>query len=354
MLSRWLPFLFEEHKDVPPEIIEQAKQIATIDTNQRTQLITQLATHLPHLDQDERAEAYTHVVEAFRVLAEDHVTSVRVALSSALKDIAKIPPDVARKLANDAEREVAEPILRFCMALAENDLLDLIRLYPEQWQTEAIAGRKRLSGPISHAISGTKNTAAHRILLGNDGALIGAETIQALQTIGGYDDILAARQALRRRLRREWMHLTERALYVFLRSETGAGLDKYTTKQVMEATYERMQTQDDIKRPEGIQSEEQIRDAIMLGENEIALRALAMRGNILYSTARKMAVDAGSGRAVMALCVRADVSLRLGVLIQQRLSRLPPAKILYPRSDGSCPLSDEELRWQYEFFGITP
>lgn len=352
MLSRWLPFLFEEHKDMPPEILEQARQIATIDTGARTQLITQLATHLPHLARDERAEAYTHVVEAFRVLAEDHVTSVRVALSSALKDIAKIPPDVARKLANDIEREVAEPILRFCMVLADTDLLELIRLYPEQWQTEIIAGRRRLSGPVSHAISSTKNALAHRVLLDNDGALIGNDALQALQELGGYDDIIAARQAMRRRLRREWMQMTERALYIFLRND--AGLDKHTTKQVMQKTYERMQTQADIKRPEGIQSEEQIRDAIMLGENEIALRALAMRGNILYSTAKKMAVDAGSGRAVMALCVRADVSLRLGVLIQQRLSRLPPAKILYPRSDGSCPLSDEELRWQYEFFGITP
>jgi hypothetical protein len=350
MLSRWLPFLFEEHKDFPVELIEQAKQIATIDEPRKNALISQLVQNFPQLDQEAQAEAYKHVTEAFRVLAEDHVTAVRVALSSALKDVAKIPPNIARKLANDAEREVAEPILRFCMSLSEQDLLELISLYPEQWQTEVIAGRKRLSGPVSHAISSTKNILAHRALLGNDGAIIEQRSLQLFHGNADYKDILVARAALRRRLKREWMQVTERALYVFLRGQ--AHLDKQTTKQVMRATYERMQTQEQIKATSGVQNEEQIRDALMLGENEIVIKALSQRAAIHVSTVRRM-IEAGSGRAVIALCIRADVSLRLGVLIQQRLSRLPPAKIVYPRSDDSLPMTEEELRWQYEFFGIS-
>ena len=40
---------------------------------------------------------------------------------------------LAGLLARDVERDVSEPILRFCAALSDRDLLDILKSHPASW-----------------------------------------------------------------------------------------------------------------------------------------------------------------------------------------------------------------------------
>src|SRR5262249_8779794 len=83
-------------------------------------------------------------------------------------------------LARDVERDVSEPILRFCAALADDDLLDILSSHPEPWVISAIAGRPAVSDTVSDAVVETKDVPANTILIGNPGAHLSTDTLQKI------------------------------------------------------------------------------------------------------------------------------------------------------------------------------
>ena len=50
---------------------------------------------------------------------------------------------------------------------------------------------------------------------------------------------------------------------------------------------------------------------------------------------------------------RAGLSMRLARQIQLRLAQVPPKDVLNPRESTLYPLSDRDMVWQLEFFGIS-
>lgn len=369
-LSKALPFLFEEtpplslekavllpspqkkelisHSATSPAIL--AGLIGDEDVDVRVLLAQRLSSLLPKLKSDDD-ETSAMVLGAIRQLTEDSITPVRVALASALKDIANTPPAIARKLADDAERAVSEPIIRYSLSLSDEDLLALIAQYPQSWHTESIASRKRLSVAISEAVVKTGNALAAKALLANDSAKIAKEILVTLAENPDYEEALAARNTLKRKWKRDIDLLMEHTLYSFLRGH--AHLDKGTTKDVMDKMQQRVTSQDMLhKTPPKDLSEEQLKDAILLGETPIALRGIAARAGTDVNTVRRMIVDSGAAKPVIALCVKANLSMQFAVLCQQRLTRLQPGKIFYPVEGNKVPISQEEIKWQWDFFGI--
>ena len=57
-----------------------------------------------------------------------------------------------------------------------------------------------------------------------------------------------------------------------------------------------------------------------------------------------------SAKGIMALGWKAGLSGRMGVQMQQRMGRVAPSEVLMPGDDDDYPLSEDELRWQLEFF----
>lgn len=369
-LSKALPFLFEETPPLsldkvvllPPaerqRLIREGSASPAImagliedeDIDVRVLLAQRLSSLLPKLKADDK-ETSSLVLGAIRQLTEDSVTPVRVALSSALKDIAKTPPAIARKLADDAERAVSEPIIRYSLSLSDADLLELIAQYPQGWQTESIAGRKRLTAAISDAVVKTGNALAAQALLANDTASISDSILEALGSNIDYEEALAARKTLKRRMKRDIDKLMQRSLYAFLRSN--AHLDKSMTEDVLEKVQQRVTSQETLATiAPGNLTEEQLKDAILLGETPIALRGIAARAKTDENTVRRMVVDSGAAKPVIALCVKANLSMQFAVILQQRLTRLSPEKIFYPVEGSKVPISMEEIKWQWDFFGL--
>ena len=148
------------------------------DSDVRLALAEKLVMLLPELSKDQQSQIYAFSVQALGALALDEVINIRVALSSALKDSAYAPPKVISKLARDIEREVSEPILRFCVALSDEDLLNILEEHPAEWAVEAIASRKVVSEDVSRAVIDSDYEQAGALILKNEGAAISAELLE--------------------------------------------------------------------------------------------------------------------------------------------------------------------------------
>lgn len=369
-LSKALPFLFEESKPLSLEafvklparekqrLIQQGQASPEVlagltqdeDVDVRVLLAQRLSSLLPKLSSGD-TETEALVLGAIRQLTEDSVTPVRVALSSALKDIAKTPHAIARKLADDAERAVSEPIIRYSLSLSDDDLLSLLAEYPQSWHSETIASRKHLSTSVSDAVVKTGNMLATRALLKNDTIDLTPVTLSALKDNPDYRIELKDRDQFQRKIKRDINLLMERSLYTFLRGTVQ--LDKNMTYDVLDLVQQRVTSQEKLATiPPGELSEDQIRDAVVLGETDIVLRAIAARAKTTPDIVRRMIVDSGAAKPVIALCVKANLSMSFALLCQQRLTRLPPDKIFYPINGTKAPISAEEIKWQWEFFGL--
>ena len=57
-----------------------------------------------------------------------------------------------------------------------------------------------------------------------------------------------------------------------------------------------------------------------------------------------------SAKAVVSLCWKAGLPADLSVRIQVRLGHVPPDRTLGPLGGTAYPLSEDDMRWQLEFF----
>ena len=150
------------------------------DTDVRIALAKRLTDLLPDVSHDKQSQLYAFTVQALGTLALDEVLKVRLALSSTLKDHAHAPPKVAGQLARDVEREVSEPILRFCAALSDHDLLDILKSHPATWVIAAIARRDTVSEQVSRAVIDVEDIQGGKALIENDGASLTDVVLQLI------------------------------------------------------------------------------------------------------------------------------------------------------------------------------
>ena len=86
----------------------------------------------------------------FRIMARDVEQKVREALSQTIRLSPDLPHDVALALANDIAA-VAVPFIEASSVLTDDDLLDIIRSKPAEYQV-AVAGRAEVSERVSDAL----------------------------------------------------------------------------------------------------------------------------------------------------------------------------------------------------------
>jgi uncharacterized protein (DUF2336 family) len=110
-----------------------------------------------------------------RVMAKDVEATVRQALSQSLRKAARLPHDVALKLANDIE-SVALPILTHSQVLTDDDLAAIVQTGAASKQ-EAIAGRPQVSEKLSEVLITSAGEKAVAVLMGNAGAKISESSL---------------------------------------------------------------------------------------------------------------------------------------------------------------------------------
>lgn len=331
----------------------------------RMALARRLVILLPELSKETHSQLYAFAVQAFATLALDEVLKIRAALSSALRDHAAAPPAVVGQLAKDVEREVSEPILRYCVVLSDDILLDILSTHPASWAVQAIAGRARVSGPVSQAVINADDVSAGKILLKNAGAELGEgllqEIVEKARVYSEWQGPIAMRKSLPTSVARALAEFADASVRDVLLERDD--FDQQTIDEIAGMVKRRLAFAQDIIPGEGAAervlrldkkkqlNEEIVADALGMRDKEFVVQALARLARAQPDTVEGV-FRMRKARPVVALCWRAGFSMRFALRLQQEMALVPPQELLYPREGTDYPLTDDELRWQLEFLGF--
>lgn len=353
--------------EVMIDIAENPHDVAAMagspDADVRVALALRLVDVLPNLSSERHSQLYAYAVQALMSLAQDEVFKVRRSLTTALADYAKAPPSVVARLARDVEREIAEPILRRCIALPEEDILDILGSHPEPWVISSIAARPIVSEKVADAVIATRDVKGTQMLISNSGAKISVPALQRIvdraRNHPEWHRPLALRPDLTVDLTREMAGFVGETILTVLKERSD--LDAATRKGVA-ALVERRMTyvsagpamtpaqKVELYAKEGRLTHEAVQDALAWQEKEFAALALAKLAGIPADTVKRM-ISSGA-RPIVALCWKAQMPVRLCVDVQRLAGRIQPRELLYPRGGTDYPLTPDEISWQLEFFGV--
>ncbi len=337
------------------------------DVDVRLALARRLIQLLPELSADRQSQLYAFAVQSLATLALDEVLKIRRALSSALKDHADTPPDVAGKLARDIEREVSEPILRFCAALADEDLLDVLKGHPESWAVQAVAARDNVSESVSQAVIDTGDAPAGKILLENESANISAglleEIVSMAKTMPEWQAPVATHKNLPVELALELADFAEEEVRGLLARR--GDFDEEVVEEISAAFHRRLEyaagksaddSDDPVKRArrlcqEGRLDEEMISDALGMRDRDFVMAAIACLARISLGDMNKI-IDMKAPRPLVAVCWKAGLSMRMALRAQKEIAHIPPKELVYPKGGTDYPLAETDLTWQLDFLGL--
>jgi len=297
------------------------------------------------------------------------VLKVRLALSSTLKDHAYTPPKVAGQLARDVEREVSEPILRFCAALADEDLLDILKNHPASWVIEAIACRDRVSADVSRAVIDVEDIQGGTALISNEGANLSEMVLQIIvekaRQFPEWQKPISIRKSLPADLAKQLAEFVEGSVrdLLMLRGD----FDPETTHEIADVFRRRLDyaasNPDDsepveqrLKRAineEGGLSEEKLSDALGMRDYDFVAGAIAHLAKSNFISVTKI-IDMRAPKAIVALAWKAGLSMRFAFELQKTVGQVQPKEMIYPKDGTDYPMTADELNWQLEFLGLKP
>ena len=336
------------------------------DEDVRLALAGRLVELLPELSHDRHSQLYAFAVQALGTLALDEVLKIRKALAETLKDHAHTPPKIAAQLARDIEREVAEPVLRFCAVLADGDLLDILKEHPAGWVVEAIAARPAVSGPVSEAVIETEHGPAGAILMQNEGAEITQTLLETIveraRNYPEWHEPLATRKNLPSGMAEVLAEFVDEKVRQLL--ERRGDFDKDTTADVTSAVRRRIQYEDDDSDPdempaqrarrlskEGRLTDETVSDALAMRDKDFVIAALSVLLKTPEDTIRTV-FAMHAPKPICAVAWKAGLSMRTALKLQQDIGKVPSGDLVYPKGGTDYPFTDEELEWQLDFLGL--
>lgn len=348
----------------PPHVSPEMARDKSADV--RLVLADRLVRLLPDVSADRHSQLYAYTVQALGMLAEDEVMSTRRALASALKEHAYAPPAVVGQLARDVEREVSEPILRFCIALSDDDLLDILSHHPQPWVLSAVAQRQTVSEKVTRKLFKSGDKKAAGLLLKNRGAEIPAKTlmevIEHARDYPEWHEPIALRPELTLKMARYLAGFVSKQILKVLQDRPD--FDDATKKEIAALVRRRMSfrqqnlpdetTEQRLRRfmKKGWLTPEAIMDAIAWLEYDFARGALALMAGTSLRNVEKI-FEAGSAKAIVALCWRAGLPMRMAVELQKLLGRITPPDLIYARGGTDYPMSPEDMEWQLELYGVA-
>lgn len=348
------------------------------DAQVRSGLAEKIAGIARGLGDDEQGASRQETYQTLDILVDDEVTEIRGVLSDSLKDVGNAPPATIRKLAMDTEIAVAGPILECSPVLNDDDLLEIIRAGPTKGGVGAISRRATVTEKVADAVVETNDEEAIADLLGNSSAQIREETLDSLvdrapdfelwhsplvgrpqippgavKKLAGFvaANLLAVLEA-RTDLDDETLSAVKEIVQRRIAGEDPTAGGNAHASRVRKADYldEELPVQMAVKlQNAGKLNDKVLTNAVQADDYGLVLAALAVRSGVEVDVIKKI-FAAQSAKGVVALAWKADLSMDLAVLMQQRMARIPPGDVL-TGSGNEFPLDENELAWQLEFFG---
>ena len=146
----------------------------------RQALATRLAALAPGLPPAQQDRVAQVAWASLTKLAEDAAEEIRATIAEAVKDLPDAPRGMMLTLARDTSLRVAEPVIRLCPLLTEEDVLGLVAAPPMAATLTAIARRPAISETVADALVATGDVSVIVALLGNRTAAIRESTLDAL------------------------------------------------------------------------------------------------------------------------------------------------------------------------------
>lgn len=351
----------------------------------RSAVAKKVARLLPDLSADQAAQIERFTMECLETLARDQASEVRGILSEALKDLPNAPHGVINTLARDVELSVCAPVLQHSPILTEEDLVDIIMKGPVAGAMSAIASRREVSASVADAIARSDDEAAVTALLANPSAQIREETLdrildqapqhepwhaplvrrprlpaRAVARLASFvaDNLLKALQE-----RSDLAPDAARALAEAVRVRVGKAASGQGPGRPLgpvdfgeELAAEEKPAERPTDRAARLNKDGKLTEAVLEASLTEGDRAFVLAGLAELSQIGLPIVDRIIGthapRAVTALVWRAGLSMRFARQVQLRIAQIPPKTALNARDGVHYPMTDEEMRWQLEFFGI--
>ena len=368
------------------------------DVTVRSNLAHKIARIAPDLA-PERLDQIEHMtLDILEKLARDQATEVRQILSEQLKSASTAPAKVIGLLARDLELSVSGPVLRNSPILSDDDLLEIVFGGPPGGALAAIAERQQVSPLVSDAISTSDDVSAITALLKNPSAQIREETLDRIIDRAPEHEIwhepLVRRPQLPPGAAAKLACFVADSLLQALKARTDLG--PLASQQIMEVVRSRLarlpvdgkpaldarfgiepgpeekakpKSKAKAKGKDGAKVEESPVDrarrmkqegkldeaavAAALTDGDRALTA-AMLAELAETAASNVdrVLSSHSARGVTALVWRAGLSMKFARQVQLRLAQIPPKQAINPANGSEYPMSEADMRWQLEFFGI--
>lgn len=336
------------------------------DTDVKLLLAGRMVALLPELSHDRHSQLYAYCVQTLGTLALDEVLKVRRALATALQDHAQTPPKVAAQLARDVEREVGEPILRFCVALSDDDMLDILKDHPASWAVQAIAARPKVSAKLSRAIVKTEDRPAGAILLSNAGADVTPELLAEIVDKARHYPEWQKPMALHRNLPAETASVLASFADASIRDillkredfdeKTVEGISEVFRRRMDFVNEEERSTDSPAQRVKKLAKADKltpdvVADALALRDRPFVYAALAHLARTDAATVERI-FAMRAPKPIVALCWRTGMPMRLALKMQQELGQVQVKDLMYPRGGTEYPVSEGEMARQLEFLGL--
>ncbi len=345
----------KNNSSLPPT----TSSILSIDPSEdiRIVLAKRLVDLLPQASDDQQSQLYAYVVQVLGTLALDEVLKIRKALTSTLQDHACTPPKISRQMARDVERDVSEPILRFCAALSDDDLIDLLQDYPANWINETISSRDDVNKIGNNTILEARQKYDGVNLISNmesniDRTLLTdivkkskqypewkrPETLHPILPVSiaktlaefvdsSVRDLLLSRGDIDPETVDEITHIFRRRIDLVDQAETNLSIEVHLQTALKE----------------DLLHEDLVYDAIGMKKFDLAFGALAHLSGI-HMQKIKAIFDSGSAKSIVAIIWKAGLSMRLALQLQKEAIHLAPRDLIYPRGGNDYPLSDNNLQ----------
>jgi uncharacterized protein (DUF2336 family) len=337
------------------------------DEDVRAELARKIGRLIPNLPEDAGEKMRALTVETLERLAQDQLPRVRRILAEEIKALDCVPKRVIDILARDVEEAVAAPILEYSPLLSDADLVEIISSSQARFTLTAIAARKPLSANVSDAIATALDVPAVAALLANSTAQIREQTLEKIIDHGSriteWHQPLVLRNDLSQRAIRRIAGFVSAALLERLSERDG--LDKQTKSVLAKRVRVRIdepvedehdpvaQAQSDVAllMKEGRLDDFAIEKAAEAGKREFVIAALGLLTRTSVETVRRI-IQSGTAKPAVALVWRAKLSMRVAFKVQTLVMRLKGGELLPARDGVDFPLTEDEMLWHLNYFGI--
>ena len=336
------------------------------DEDVRAQLARKIGRFLPDLPPDASEKMIALTEETLERLARDQLPRIRRILAEEIKMLDCVPKRVIDLLARDIE-DVAAPILEYSPLLSDADLVEIVSTAQARFALTAIAKRRPLSANVSEAIATALDVPAVAALLANSSAQIREPTLEKIIDHGSRIKEWHLPLVLRN-------DLSQRAICRIAGFVSASLLDKLATKhrldektraQLAKGARARIDEPEDILSDpavsaalevgalfrEGKLDDAYVEKAVESGKREVVIAALALLAHTTPDIVRRV-IQSGTAKPAVALVWRTKLSMRIAFKLQTFVMRLSAGELLPARDGVRFPLSEDEMLWHLNYFGV--